>query len=79
MDRFKPEFILISAGFDGHRDDPLGGTCLTEAGYATLTRLVMEMADTHCSGRLVSFLEGGYNLAALAACVESHLQCLLHP
>lgn len=76
MERFHPEFILISAGFDGHREDPLGGLHLTEAGYATLTRLVMEMADRHCHGRLVSFLEGGYNLPALANCVEAHLQAL---
>lgn len=77
MNRFKPEFILISAGFDGHRDDPLSGTLLTETGYATLTRLVMEMADTHCQGRLVSFLEGGYNLPALANSVEAHVNALL--
>ena len=78
MDLFQPEFILISAGFDGHRDDPLGGTLLTEAGYARLTRLTMDMADKHCNGKLVSFLEGGYNLDALSACVEAHLHCLLN-
>ena len=77
MDRFKPEFILISAGFDGHRDDPLAGTLLTETGYATLTRLVMNMANQHCQGRLVSFLEGGYNLHALSNSVESHVNALL--
>jgi acetoin utilization deacetylase AcuC-like enzyme len=77
MDRFQPEFILISAGFDGHRDDPLGGTLLSEAGYTNLTRLVMDMADKHCHGRLVSFLEGGYDLKALPACIESHLRCLM--
>jgi acetoin utilization deacetylase AcuC-like enzyme len=77
MDRFKPEFILISAGFDGHRDDPLAGTLLTETGYATLTRLVMNMANHHCQGRLVSFLEGGYNLHALSNSVEAHVNALL--
>jgi acetoin utilization deacetylase AcuC-like enzyme len=77
IDRFKPEFMMISAGFDGHRDDSLSETLFTEAGYARLTRLVMNMADKHCNGRLVSFLEGGYNIKALTSCVESHIQCLM--
>ncbi len=77
MDRFKPEFLLVSAGFDGHRDDPLGGLVMTADGYANLTRQVMEMADKHCEGRLVSILEGGYNLEALAASVEAHIRILL--
>jgi len=73
---FKPDFILISAGFDGHRDDPLAGMALTEAGYGDLTRLVMELTEEHCAGRLVSVLEGGYNLPALAASVEAHVRAL---
>ncbi len=77
LERFQPEFILVSAGFDGHRDDPLGGTLLTEAGYARMTEMVMEMADKHCGGRMVSILEGGYNLEALAASVEAHVNTLL--
>jgi acetoin utilization deacetylase AcuC-like enzyme len=74
--RFRPEFILISAGFDAHRADPLAQMEMTESGYARLTRLVMEMADTHCGGRIVSALEGGYDLDALARSVEAHVKTL---
>lgn len=77
IDGFKPEFILVSAGFDAHADDPLAGILLTEQSYAALTRLVMDMAEAHCGGRLVSVLEGGYNLDALAASVEAHLRTLM--
>lgn len=76
-DDFRPNFILISAGFDAHRDDPLGGMRMSEDGYAALTRIVMEIAGQHCNGRLVSVLEGGYNLQALARCVRAHLLQLL--
>jgi acetoin utilization deacetylase AcuC-like enzyme len=75
-DRFRPEFVLISAGFDAHRDDPLAGMALTEAGYADLTRRVREIALRHGGGRIVSLLEGGYDLGALAASVEAHLRAL---
>lgn len=74
---FKPEFILISAGFDASAGDPLGGMELTPAGYAELTGIVMEMAQRHCHGRVVSLLEGGYNLEDLARCVEAHLRVLM--
>jgi acetoin utilization deacetylase AcuC-like enzyme len=73
---FEPGFVLISAGFDAHRDDPLAGMALTESGYADLTRIVRDAADRACSGRIVSFLEGGYDLRALAASVEAHLGAL---
>lgn len=73
---FHPDFVLISAGFDGHRDDPLSGMQLSEDGYAELTRITREIAEQCCGGRLVSVLEGGYNLIALANCVESHLMVL---
>ncbi len=76
-DEFKPEFIVISAGFDAHRDDPLANMGLTEAGYADLTTIVAGIARRHAQGRLLSSLEGGYNLAALAASVDAHLQALL--
>jgi len=75
--RFAPELVLISAGFDAHRDDPLAALDVTEDGYARLTRLVRQIADAHCSGRIVSVLEGGYNLRALAASVEAHLRALM--
>lgn len=74
IDRFRPEMILISAGFDAHRADPLAGMTLTEAGYAGMTRILKEAADQHCGGRIVSLLEGGYDLAALGASVEAHLR-----
>lgn len=77
LDRFQPEFILISAGFDAHRADPLAGMKLSEGGFEALTREVVAMAEDYCGGRLVSVLEGGYELNALAASVEAHLQVLL--
>jgi acetoin utilization deacetylase AcuC-like enzyme len=76
-DRFSPEFVLVSAGFDAHRDDPLGGLLLTERGYAELTRSVKRVAEEHCSGRLVSVLEGGYHPDALARSVHAHLEVLI--
>jgi acetoin utilization deacetylase AcuC-like enzyme len=76
-EKFKPEFVIISAGFDAHRDDPLAGMGLTEAGYAGLTGLVAQVARDHARGRILSCLEGGYNLTALAASVDAHLQALL--
>ncbi len=76
-DRFKPDFVLISAGFDAHRDDPLAGMALTEEGYGTLSRIVLGLARRHCQGRVLSCLEGGYNLQALSASVERHLLAML--
>ncbi|GJL66408.1 MAG: acetoin utilization protein [Nitrospirales bacterium] len=72
-EQFKPDFILISAGFDAHRDDPLASMNLTEDGYATLTRIVLDIAAQHASGRVISCLEGGYHLQALAQSVDQHL------
>jgi len=76
-DSFKPDFVLISAGFDAHRDDPLAGMGLTEDGYADLSRIVLDIAQRHCRGRVLSCLEGGYNLEALSASVERHVLALL--
>jgi acetoin utilization deacetylase AcuC-like enzyme len=76
-DSFRPEFVIVSAGFDAHRDDPLAGMALTEDGYETLSRIVLEIARRHAKGRVVSCLEGGYNLDALSASVERHVQALL--
>ncbi|MFQ5918055.1 MAG: histone deacetylase, partial [Candidatus Binatia bacterium] len=73
---FKPEFVLISAGFDGHQRDPLAQFQLTEDGYAALTRIVKEIAERFAGGRLVSMLEGGYDLEALSRSVEAHLRVL---
>ena len=77
MARFKPEFILVSAGFDGHRRDPLGGLALTEAGFGEMTRAVMALAAEHAQGRLVSVLEGGYDLEALCRSCEAHLRAMM--
>ena len=76
-DAFKPEFVIVSAGFDAHRDDPLASMGLTEAGYSDLTGIVAGIAKRHAQGRLLSALEGGYNLTALSASVDAHLKALL--
>ena len=76
-DRIKPELVLVSAGFDAHRDDPIGSLGLEVEDFAALTKQVNEVARTHAGGRLVSCLEGGYNLEALAESVEAHLVELL--
>jgi len=76
-DAFKPEFVLVSAGFDSRIDDPLGGFRLTDDDFAELTGIVKEIAARHAGGRLVSTLEGGYNLPGLAAAAASHVQALM--
>ncbi|RPH81280.1 MAG: histone deacetylase [Nitrospiraceae bacterium] len=76
-DAFKPEFVIVSAGFDAHKDDPLASMRLTEEGYADLTGIVGGIAKRHAGARILSSLEGGYNLNALAASVDHHIQALL--
>lgn len=73
---FSPQFILISAGFDAHRDDPLSGLMVTEDGYEEITRIAVEIALKKCQGKIVSVLEGGYNLIALCHSVERHIFAL---
>jgi acetoin utilization deacetylase AcuC-like enzyme len=73
---FKPEMIFISAGFDAHREDDIGGMGLVEADYAWMTEQVMEVARLYAKGRIVSCLEGGYNLSALGRSVVAHLKAL---
>ena len=75
--RFKPELILISCGFDSRIDDRLGCFAITDDGYRTMTRIVMDIASRHCNGRIVSVLEGGYNLDGLAAASIAHVGTLL--
>jgi len=77
IDEFKPAFILVSAGFDGHAEDPLSGTLLTTSAYGRMTALLRELAGRHCGGRIVSMLEGGYDLVALADSAEEHVKALL--
>jgi acetoin utilization deacetylase AcuC-like enzyme len=74
---FKPDFVLISAGFDAAKDDSLGQMKVTPDGFAELTRIVKGLAEQYCQGRLVTVLEGGYNLESLAACVEAHMRVLM--
>jgi acetoin utilization deacetylase AcuC-like enzyme len=71
---FKPNFLFISAGFDAHKDDPLAGLLLDESAYAEITRMLTTVAKKHCASRIVSVLEGGYDLNALPRCVETHLE-----
>ncbi len=73
---FKPDLILISAGFDSREGDPLGGFKLTDEDFAELTRIMLDLAREHCKGRLISVLEGGYNLDGLASAVVSHVKAL---
>ena len=76
LEAFKPEMIFISAGFDAHRDDDLGQLGLVEDDYAWITERIKDVARRHAKGRIVSCLEGGYNLDALARSVEAHLRVL---
>jgi acetoin utilization deacetylase AcuC-like enzyme len=73
---FKPQMVFISAGFDAHRDDELGQLGLVEADYGWITQRIREVADRHAQGRIVSCLEGGYALGALARSVVAHLRVL---
>jgi len=75
--RARPQLVLASAGFDAHRADPIGSLGLETEDFAVLTELVDDVARTYCEGRLVSFLEGGYDLDALAESVDCHLSTLI--
>ncbi|MGR9086945.1 MAG: histone deacetylase family protein [Gammaproteobacteria bacterium] len=77
LDHFRPEILLISAGFDAHRDDPLSGIDLLGSDYRWLTEELLAVAERHCKGRIISVLEGGYHLEALAASVAFHVKTLL--
>jgi acetoin utilization deacetylase AcuC-like enzyme len=76
LEAFKPQMVFISAGFDAHRDDDLGQLGLVEADYEWITRRVKDISDRHAGGRIVSCLEGGYALGALARSVAAHLRVL---
>jgi len=76
LDAFAPQMVFVSAGFDAHRDDELGQLGLVEADYDWITRRIKEVAERHAKGRIVSCLEGGYNLNALARSVGAHLRVL---
>jgi acetoin utilization deacetylase AcuC-like enzyme len=76
LDAFRPEMVFISAGFDAHREDDLGQMGLVEADYAWITGQIRQVALRHAQGRIVSCLEGGYNLGALGRSVEAHIRVL---
>ena len=75
--RIRPQLVLISAGFDSHRADPIGSLGLEVEDFAELTKMVVDVAAVHSAGRIVSLLEGGYNPPILAECVETHLRGML--
>jgi acetoin utilization deacetylase AcuC-like enzyme len=77
VDRFRPEILLVSAGFDAHRDDPLADIQLTGEGFRYMSRTAVELADRYCGGRIVSILEGGYDLGSFTASAEIHVRELL--
>jgi acetoin utilization deacetylase AcuC-like enzyme len=77
LKKFAPQFLLISAGFDAHQDDPLAHQELSREGYRRMGRLLLDMAQETAGGRVITVLEGGYNLEVLAECVEDHLRLLL--
>lgn len=76
-ERFRPDLVMISAGFDSRKDDPLGDFAITDGGFAALTKLMMSIASAYCGSRIVSVLEGGYNTEGLALAVAAHVRTLL--
>ena len=76
IDKFKPEVILISAGFDAHTRDPLANINLESRGLFKITKNIVDIAKTHSEGRIISFLEGGYDLQALSESIIEHLKGL---
>ena len=77
LDQFRPDLLLLSAGFDAHEADPLANLRLVEADFAWATEALMAAAERHCKGRIVSMLEGGYDLTALAKSVAVHVKMLM--
>ncbi len=78
LHQFKPQMIFVSAGFDAHLEDDMSGVSLTEVDFRWITEKILELADAYCEGRVVSSLEGGYELSALARSVETHLRVLMN-
>jgi acetoin utilization deacetylase AcuC-like enzyme len=77
MEKFKPQFVMISAGFDAHERDPLGGFNLRDEDYEELTKLVKKIAKEYAKERLISVLEGGYDLLALSRAADQHVAALI--
>ena len=76
LERFEPQLVFISAGFDAHREDPLAYLQLEDEDYGWVTRRIVEVAERHAGGRIVSTLEGGYNTASLARSALQHVRVL---
>jgi acetoin utilization deacetylase AcuC-like enzyme len=76
LDEFRPQMLFVSAGFDAHREDDMASLSLVEADYAWVTQRIRAVAERHAQGRIVSLLEGGYNLSALGRSVVAHLKVL---
>ena len=77
MDEYKPQMILVSAGFDAHHEDLLGGMGVTQDGYSAMTKVLLDMAKKHCNGKLVFVLEGGYNIEAIAEAAACVMEVML--
>ena len=77
-DKFKPELILISAGFDSRKNDPLGCFEVSDSGFIKLTKLVMDIAEKYSGSKIVSLLEGGYNLKGNASAAVAHIKTLIN-
>jgi acetoin utilization deacetylase AcuC-like enzyme len=77
LETFEPEFVFVSAGFDAHRDDEMSHVSLTDADFKWVSERIVEIADQSAAGRIVSVLEGGYELKSLARCVETHVRVLM--
>ena len=77
LERFAPQMLFVSAGFDAHVEDPLAGLALTDGDYAWITSVLVDVAERHCEGRLVSVLEGGYALPALGRAAATHVRGLM--
>ena len=76
LKEFRPNLLLVSAGFDGHREDPLAGMDLTDEGYTRMTDMLVQFSNQFCDNRIVSVLEGGYNLSTLPGTVVAHIRVL---
>ena len=77
LEAYKPEMIFISAGFDAHLEDPMANVCLLDHDYVWITNKLMDIADRHSNGRIVSMLEGGYSLPTLSRCASAHVRGLM--
>jgi acetoin utilization deacetylase AcuC-like enzyme len=77
LERFEPEMVFISAGFDAHMDDDMSGVSLTDADFRWIIEELVRVADRSAQGRIVSVLEGGYELHSLARCVETHIRVMM--